>query len=65
LGEIVGDTGENTVNQTYTKELESKVKLFQLSHSLIPDGIVGPRTIIALNNQSDAKLPKLSTTVME
>tara|TARA_R110000822_G_scaffold59736_34_gene149223 strand:- start:14923 stop:16755 length:1833 start_codon:yes stop_codon:yes gene_type:complete len=65
LGETIGGTGENTDNQTYSKELESKVKLFQRSNSLIPDGVVGPRTIIALNNQSDAKLPKLSTTIME
>lgn len=65
LGETIDSTGENTVQQTYTEELEVEVKLFQRSHGLIPDGIVGPRTIIALNNQSDAVLPKLSTTVME
>jgi general secretion pathway protein A len=65
LGETIGRTGENTVNQTYTKELESTVKLFQRSHSLVPDGAVGPRTIIALNNQSDVKFPKFSMPVME
>ncbi len=65
LGETIDSTGENIAYQTYTEELEAKVKLFQRNHGLIPDGVVGPRTIIALNNQSDAILPKLSTTVME
>lgn len=47
-------------NLTYDDELVSQVKQYQLSEGLIPDGIVGPQTIIHLNTTIESNEPLLS-----
>ena len=44
---------------TYDSDLESRVKRFQISVGLVPDGIVGPQTWIHLNSADDSDIPKL------
>ena len=61
LGEKVDVPGQ----PVYAQALENKVKQFQRNNSLIPDGVVGPRTIIALNNQSGAEVPRLTSGLKE
>ena len=43
----------------YDYQLVMQVKKFQLSEGLIPDGIVGPETIIHLNTAAGSNAPKL------
>jgi general secretion pathway protein A len=44
---------------TFDNQLVSQVKKFQLTEGLVPDGIVGPQTIIHLNTAAGSKAPKL------
>jgi len=44
---------------TYDERLVNEVKRFQLSEGLIPDGIIGPNTLILLNNVSGNSGPAL------
>ncbi len=43
----------------YDNQLVTQVKRFQLTEGLIPDGIVGPQTIIHLNTASGSNAPML------
>lgn len=43
----------------YDEELVRRVRKFQISKGLIPDGIVGPQTMIQLQNHTDNKGPFL------
>ncbi len=43
----------------YDDALVSQVKRFQFERNLVPDGIVGPLTIIHLNSAYNSKVPKL------
>ncbi|RJX31176.1 MAG: AAA family ATPase [Desulfurivibrio sp.] len=45
----------------YDDVLVSQVKQFQFERNLVPDGIVGPLTIIHLNSAYDSKVPRLIT----
>ncbi len=44
----------------FSGSLVNYVKKFQLSRGLVPDGIVGPRTLIHLNTAAGMDTPKLS-----
>ena len=44
---------------TFAEELVKEVKQFQFSRNLVPDGIVGPQTIIHLNSACGKKVPKI------
>ena len=44
---------------TYDAQLTNEVKKFQISEEMVPDGIVGPRTIIHLNTAAGIKAPML------
>ncbi|MBU4261714.1 MAG: AAA family ATPase [Proteobacteria bacterium] len=46
----------------YDNDLVSQVKQFQFERNLVPDGIVGPLTIIHLNSAYNSKVPKLVAT---
>jgi general secretion pathway protein A len=56
---IKGTEAPLQVNPVYDEELISEVKNFQLHAGLVPDGIVGPRTVIHLNTASGADIPVL------
>ena len=45
---------------TFDTDLESRVKRFQISVGLVPDGIVGPQTWIHLNSADVSNIPKLN-----
>ena len=44
----------------FDSDLESRVKRFQISVGLVPDGIVGPQTWIHLNSADASNIPKLN-----
>lgn len=46
----------------FDAELIDRVRKFQLSSGLVPDGIVGTNTLIILNTYSDSDIPVLSRT---
>lgn len=46
----------------YDNTLVSQVKQFQFERNLVPDGIVGPLTIIHLNSAYNSKVPRLVAT---
>ncbi|MBA4392123.1 MAG: peptidoglycan-binding protein [Desulfobacca sp.] len=48
-----------SVEQVYNKELVNRVKKFQLAVGIIPDGIVGPKTILPLSAKTDKQHPVL------
>lgn len=49
-----------TVQQdTFDKFLERRVKNFQMTNGLLPDGIAGPRTLIKINTIAGADVPTL------
>ena len=46
-------------NLTYDKELELAVREFQRRHGLKPDGVIGPRTLRAMNESVESKIRKI------
>ncbi|MFC1524582.1 AAA family ATPase [Thermodesulfobacteriota bacterium] len=48
-------------NLIYDQAMVRKVKQYQLAKSLIPDGIVGPQTIIHLNSETASSMPLLTS----
>ena len=48
-------------NLIYDNELVRQVKKFQLTESLVPDGVVGTQTLIHLNTAVDSRAPMLSS----
>ena len=44
---------------TYDAQLITQVKKFQISEEMVPDGIVGPETLIHLNTAAGIKAPRL------
>ncbi|MEO8718079.1 MAG: AAA family ATPase [Burkholderiales bacterium] len=53
----VADSGKDPV---FDDGLAREVKQFQLTHGLIPDGAVGPQTLMRLADLGDQTAPKLS-----
>jgi general secretion pathway protein A len=43
----------------YDEAMEREVKQFQLTHGLIPDGVVGPQTFMRLSSVADQSAPRL------
>ena len=62
LVRIYGQNNPPTISNTYTEKLVTRIKTFQQSKGLLPDGIAGPRTLIHLNNELGLKAPQLFTT---
>ena len=48
---------------TYTAELQSALEAFQIDHGLTVDGILGPRTIAALNTPIEDKIARIEANM--
>lgn len=48
---------------TYTAELQSALEAFQIDHGLTVDGILGPRTIAALNTPVEDKIARIEANM--
>jgi general secretion pathway protein A len=56
---LYGNNAAPTISDTYTGDLITQVKKFQLSKGLVPDGVAGPLTFILLNTELGAAAPLL------
>jgi general secretion pathway protein A len=59
LARIQGRKARTGEFLTYDQQLVTEMKKFQLIEGLVPDGIVGPRTVIHLNTAAGVKAPNL------
>ncbi|WIO73179.1 AAA family ATPase [Porticoccaceae bacterium LTM1] len=59
VGWLSNALGDEAPALRYDESMVDRVKIFQRDHGLIPDGVVGPLTIIALNNQHTENSPQL------
>ena len=50
LAQLDGEAGENMAEATFDAALKTRVMAFQRSYPLLVDGVVGPQTLIHLNN---------------
>ena len=60
LAQAQGRAAEPGENPLFDQLLLRQVKQFQLAEGLIPDGVVGPRTLMRLAGVADDTAPKLS-----
>ena len=60
LAQAQGRAAEPAVDPLFDQVLLRQVKQFQLAAGLIPDGVVGPRTLMRLAGVADDTAPKLS-----
>lgn len=59
LAQVQGRTAETIKNPAFDDVLMRHVKQFQLDQGLIPDGAVGPQTLMHLSGVTDQTAPKL------
>lgn len=59
LAQLQGKAAETTTDQVFDEAMMRQVKQFQLAQGLIPDGAVGPQTMIRLSSAADTTAPKL------
>jgi general secretion pathway protein A len=60
LARSQGRVADSADDRVFDEALARELKQFQLTHGLIPDGAVGPQTLIRLAGQGDQTAPKLS-----
>ncbi len=60
LAQALGHTPEPDENAPFDQELLRRVKQFQLAEGLIPDGVVGTRTLMRLAGVADKNAPELA-----
>ena len=60
LAQAQGRTVEPGAAPVFDEALLRQVKRFQLAEGLIPDGVVGTRTLMRLAGVADKTAPKLS-----
>jgi general secretion pathway protein A len=60
LARAQGRAAEASNDPLFDQALLHQVKQFQLAEGLIPDGVVGPRTLVRLAGVADQTAPKLS-----
>lgn len=60
LAQLDGKAAETAGNQVFDEAMMRQVKQFQLAQGLIPDGTVGPQTMMLLSVAADATSPKLN-----
>ena len=61
LALVRGLSAPASTDPVFNEELQREVKKFQLVHGLIPDGSVGPQTLMHLASWGDPTAPKLSS----
>jgi general secretion pathway protein A len=59
-GEVVAREEAANQEPVFDEALLRQVKRFQLNHGLVPDGSVGPETLIRLASAVDRTAPRLS-----
>jgi general secretion pathway protein A len=60
LAEIQGRAPLAEPPAVYDESLVRQVRAFQSSKGLQPDGVVGPRTVIQINSETQVDLPLLT-----
>lgn len=60
LAQAQGRTAQPGEDPLFDQALLREVKQFQLAEGLIPDGVVGPRTLLRLASVTDETAPKLA-----
>jgi general secretion pathway protein A len=60
LAQLDGKAVETTSDQVFDEAMVRQVKQFQLSQGLVPDGVVGPQTMLQLSSAADMTAPKLN-----
>jgi general secretion pathway protein A len=60
LAQLHGKAAETTKDQVFDEAMMRQVKQFQLAQGLIPDGAVGPQTLMRLSGAADKTVPKLN-----
>ena len=68
LSEIPGDTAGDTVPEPetanlYTGDLVAAVERFQERHGLVVDGVIGPRTLAAMNEPVETRIGQIIATM--
>ena len=61
LALVRGLSAPAAADPVFNEDLLREVKKFQLVHGLIPDGSVGPQTLMHLASWGDPTAPKLSS----
>jgi general secretion pathway protein A len=59
LAQLQGRVPDANSDPVYDEALMSQIKQFQLARGLIPDGTVGPQTLIRLVGETDTSAPRL------
>ena len=59
LAQLGGKAAETKKDQVYDEAMVLQVKQFQLAQGLVPDGVVGPQTMMQLSIATDLNAPKL------
>ncbi len=59
LSSIQGRVANPDQKRRYDERMKKEIRAFQMTAGLVPDGIIGPRTIICLANATDTRGPTL------
>jgi general secretion pathway protein A len=61
LAQVQGktNTSGNDNNAVFDDAMEQQVKQFQLAQGLVPDGAIGPKTLVRLSSEADQTAPRL------
>jgi general secretion pathway protein A len=60
LAQLDGKTAETPRDLVFDQAMMHQVKRFQLAQGLVPDGTVGPQTMMHLTSAADKTVPKLN-----
>jgi len=60
LAQLEGKAAVTGKDQVFDEAMMRQVKQFQLAQGLVPDGVVGPQTMMQLSSAADMTAPKLN-----
>jgi general secretion pathway protein A len=60
LAQLDGKAAETSKDLVFDEAMMLQVKQFQLAQGLVPDGVVGPQTMMQLSSAADMNAPKLN-----